>query len=531
MEIEIVNHTNKSFSTVKVDHPGETCIIYDASGYSSTTPGAMKRVRGEDRVELFGELNEFIRTRLSEDDQLKLFIIYDRINNLFNDDVSFRKKGGGSAEKFERTLARLCCDIYNIVLWKDLLEFIEEKVKNGDLLIPADIHYEHRTEDRLTPRYVDCTYLTPDYIQLMAMILGYRFIIPVWGRYMPLKRYDDQSSMKEYHCFQLIMGSKFYKAPCFARLETYVRGGMDEKDDMGVILAGLSSEEIPIFLMAITSVRKLAVASLSADDDRKHLIRMLYHYVKNKAINLGSTLGYNVRAKLPDSIDRDHEDNSSTLDVYKMREEIPVGDLAVIETYINKYMVDGITAYGAEIDKSKVAECLAVIEENAVFRPAESQIILATWIVGVQVSGNAVPLLAKKELMRVFAVAQTVLWGWGLNELAVLLTAKEVPLDPGERLSRVKIRSISEDRMDKLREIYPHALNVNEHREYGTITNAGERSVERLAVMFRRNEWKADCPKELANSFENTGVVSIFEASPDARDQLADVLINLSKVY
>ena len=49
MEIEIVNHTNKSFSTVKVDHPGETCIIYDASGYSSTTPGAMKRVRGEDR--------------------------------------------------------------------------------------------------------------------------------------------------------------------------------------------------------------------------------------------------------------------------------------------------------------------------------------------------------------------------------------------------------------------------------------------------------------------------------------------------
>ena len=167
--------------------------------------------------------------------------------------------------------------------------------------------------------------------------------------------------------------------------------------------------------MAITSVRKLAVASLSADDDRKHLIRMLYHYVKNKAINLGSTLGYNVRAKLPDSIDRDHEDNSSTLDVYKMREEIPVGDLAVIETYINKYMVDGITAYGAEIDKTKVAECLAVIEENAVFRPAESQIILATWIVGVQVSGNAVPLLAKARTHESLCSSSNSIVGLGIK--------------------------------------------------------------------------------------------------------------------
>ena len=37
--------------------------------------------------------------------------------------------------------------------------------------------------------------------------------------------------------------------------------------------------------------------------------------------------------------------------------------------------------------------------------------------------------------------------------------------------------------------------------------------------------------KNWQTHLKNTGVVSIFEASPDARDQLADVLINLSKVY
>ncbi len=542
MQFKILNHTSKSFSIIELTSPNEdgteNSIVFDVSGYSSTTPGAVRKGSdGIDKVVLFPEVNSFMAENLNIEEQNKLFIIYERIDNLFNDDYDFRKQGGGGGMRFDKQLSKLCCEIYDIIDFNKLLAYVKTKVADGTLRIPADIHPEHRTEDRLTPRYVDCTYLTPDYHELIAMCLGLRFMIPVWGRYMPLLRQADQSSMKEYRSYQLIMGSKFHRASCFSRLERYVCGNMDVRDDLGVILAGLSSEEIPIFLMAISTVRKLAVASLSAEDDRKHLIRMLYHYVKNKAINLSKSLGHTVRGKLPQSEDRDIEDNSSVLDIYKMREEVPVGDLAVIETYLLKYADEGLSIYGSDVKPALVQQCQNNLLRTKNFSPSEAQLRLVTWIVSVLVPGNTVPLFGKDTvngtdvLKKTFAITQAVLWSWGMYELAILVTARIVPLEQDERFAKSFRKQLSEDRVATFNEIYPHEYDTDDRDEFGHITNVGVRSVERLSSFIYRNDWEVNCPKNLAKKFENSDIVSVFEASPDMRNQLADVLIKLSEVF
>lgn len=519
MKFEIATYTRQSFSMVNIVHPDEEILVFETSGYSSTVPGAAVELpEGGKEVRLFKEVNDFIQTHLTADEQTELYILYDRINNLFIDSIVSRRKGGTSGEMFDRTLSNLVRRIYVIVKFKDLREYITELFKNKVIDIPPDIADTYQTEDKLTPRYMDCTYLTEDYLDLVAMCLGMRFMIPIWGRYMPLKKYDDKSAMKEYHSFQLLMGSSFYKAPCFSRLDTYVRGGLEEKNDLGVVLSNLSSEEVPIFLMAITTVRKLSVESLTSNDNRHHLIRTMYHYILSKSKNLGTTLGNAVEAKRRGRSEYDGEDNSSVWDKYKMREMIPAGDLAVTEVFLNSHSGD---------NSEKTEECFSYLMDGIKFNPKECQISLATWVIGTEIPGNAVPLLDRTVLKRVFAIVQSQLWEWGFNDLAILLSAMPVPLDSGEILGSIGRRTLSEDRVEKLTQVYPYLLTVNTHDLFGHEENVGIRSIERMAAMFYEHEWSVSCPNSLAASVSGLDKINIFEAPNNLRNSLADLLIKL----
>lgn len=523
MKFIIETYTKQSFSMVRIEHPDEDPLIYETSGYSSTTPGAGVELPGGGRgLQIFDEINDFIKTKLPEEKQLDLYILYDRINNLFTDSIVARRKGGTTGEMFDKTLTDLIRRIYLIVKHADLRDYVNELYKSRKIEIPPDIADTYQTEDRLTPRYVDCTYLTDDYLDLVTMALGLRFMIPIWGRYMPLKKYDNNSAMKEYYSFQLLMNSSFYKAPCFNRLDVYVRGGLEERNDLGVVLSNLSAEEVPLFLMSITVVRKITVASLSHHGIKDHLIRMMYHYIDSKSKNLGTTLGNAVEAKRRGRSEYDGEDNSSVWDKYKMREMIPAGDLAVTEVFLNTYDGD---------DPEKTDICDRFISDGIKFQPSECQIQIATWIIGTQIPGNAVPLFDLRTLKRVFAIVQSQLWSWGFNELAILVTAQPVPLDPGEVLGSVGRRTLTDDRITRLREIYPYLLTTNNVDIFGHEQNVGIRSVERTASMFYEHEWSVACPDELAKTVDGLSQINIFEAPNHLRNLLADLLIKLDTIH
>lgn len=523
MQFIIETYTKRSFSMVRIEHPDEDPLIYETSGYSSTTPGAgVDLPEGGKELHLFDEINDFIKTRISVEKQLDLYILYDRINNLFSDSIVTRRKGGTSGEMFDRTLSDLVRRIFIIIKHADLRDYVNELHRDRKIHIPPDIADTYQTEDRLTPRYIDCTYLTDDYLDLVAMSLGLRVMIPIWGRYMPLKKYDNNSAMKEYYSFQLLMGSSFYKATCFSRLDTYVRGGLEERNDLGVVLSNLSAEEVPLFLMAITVVRKITVASLTHNVAKDHLIRMMYHYIDSKSKNLGTTLGNAVEAKRKGRTEYDGEDNSSVWDKYKMREMIPAGDLAVTEVFLNTYEGD---------DADKTDMCHKFLMDGVKFSPSECQIQVATWVIGTQIPGNAVPLFDLSVLKRVFAIVQAQLWSWGFNELAILVTAQMVPLDSGEVLSAVGRRGLSPDRIEQLNQVYPYLLTTNSVDVFGNEQNVGIRSVERTASMFYEHEWSVACPDALANTVDGLGQINIFEAPVNLRNLLADLLIKLDTVH
>ena len=117
--------------------------------------------------------------------------------------------------------------------------------------------------------------------------------------------------------------------------------------------------------------------------------------------------------------------------------------------------------------------------------------------------------------------------GVGINELAILLTAMPVPLDPGEVLGSMGRRMLTDERIEKLKQVYPYLLIVNNHDPFGHEENVGIRSVERMSAMFYEHEWSVSCPIELAQTVSGLDKINIFEAPNNLRNTLADLLIKL----
>ncbi len=509
----IVRETTRSFSIAGVTScDGKDYIEFDASGYSNAS--AKSRDRETGRLILFDEMNLFLRTKLTKEDRSKLFQIYARIDELFSDTMLVRFSDGEVSEMFDLTLMKLVSKIFDIIKFSEARKFILELTRTGVLSIPGDIRDTHVTEDRLTPKYLDCTYLREDYIDLVTLCFVLRTMVPIWGRYMPLKRHDVSVAMKEYHAFRLLSTSNIYREAAFDRLETYVLGVMDNKPDIGIILAGLSDDEIPQYLMALTVVRKLTLAPIDGSNE-SHLIREIFHYLNSKNGDMGRTLGSPIRQKREIMNEWSEEDNSSIWDIYKMRESISAADISITEVYLSDYCQGD--------SPSKTKECYSTIIDKNISTMQDCQLTLISWIMATLIPGTTVALLESKVLKRAMAIAQSQLWEWGFGQLAILLTANVIPLEEHVYVGSSEIRPITADRRAMLEKIYPTIP-----REDGSMENVGITSISRLSKTFYGSDWSMDCSKELARTVEGMGTIQIFEAPRDLQNMLADLLFKLN---
>lgn len=524
MELHISAHTKRSFSGVTVTHPDENDIVFSASGYASTKPGAVTQV-DEDvvRVDLFGEVNDFI-SRLPKDKQLKLYECYARLDSIFQ--VSgFDPVAKATGDTLDKMLTAEVNRIYEIVEFDDLREYINGNTK---IRLPPELSNEYVTSDKITPLYMQRTYRLDEYIDLVAVALGLRFMIPVWGPYLPLAAKEWSQQMKEYYGFQLIMESKFFQSPSFERLEVYVRANLNEDEyDLSTLLKFLSSEEVPTYLIALAAIRKMSVAQISAETDRDHLMKIIYNYVLGDNTRIPATIGVKVSPKKgPGEVNAD--DNSSVWCIFKMKEQLAVGDLMLFQIYVTDEL-KAAKAIEPEISEERVKECVARAQALQAFNPREAQIGLCMQVMSTVVPGCVIEMFDRQTLMTSMGIAQAVLWHWNLPQLAILLTALPIELEEDEIMSATAYEGISEENLAILNAIYPYDLPEQRNVDIQQSPNAGVRGIETLVADLYRNYWEPTAPRSLLASYANSDVSRELEVSSDIRDQLATLLIRLDE--
>lgn len=551
MELVITGFTKSSFSLVSIRHGTEEELAFSAKGYSTAKPGAMKEDESSAtgmRVALFDEINEFIG-KLSKADQERLYEIYYRVDEIFSQLGTPDLSGDGvsNTKLFTELLTDEVAKIYEIIRFEDLREYV---IFNRKLKIPVDLADSYATSDKITPRYMQRTYLRNEYLDLLAVAMGLRCMIPIWGRYLPVAGKEDRISMKELSAYKLLVKSSLYKArgdispesrwfgdrleegeenlTVFARLETYLAANLKEEEyELAVAFKHLSSDEVPEYLMAQGLVRKAAVAPLSAEIDKQHMMKIIFNYCCSNNNRKPSVFGSNIKPKVDAETALD--DNSSVLCVYKMKEQVSAGDLMISQKYVMRYLNAAKTIEPGLTDE-RIEQCVNATMAIDRFIPTEAQTTLCIWIMSTVIAGCIVEMYDRKEpLMVSMGIAQAVLWEWNLPQLAILLTAKRIELEEGEMLFHSAQAPVSDANIQQLAAINPYDYTDTRGDGITLAANTALRGIDAIASEFFKNEWQPRCSKELAASYQRSDKTRRLQVSPDFRDQAARLLIKLNE--
>lgn len=524
MEFEISGFTKRSFSMVTIKHPGENEIVVNAGGYANAKPGA---IRQDDtfelghRVELFEEINEFI-SGLSKTDQAALYDHYARLETILD---TYGEYIEGERNKLDDLLKEVVNGIYSIIKFEDLRKYI---VANPKIKLPPELTEDYVTTDKITPIYMERTYRKSEYIDLTAIALGLRAMVPVWGAYLPIAKAEEGPRWKEYNGFKLLDDCLLRTSEAFSRLETYVRANIDEDDfELTVVFQHLSSEEIPTYLIALAVIRKLSVAPLSPVTEKDHLMKIVYNYVCGKNNRMPAAFGNNIRKKTENEGMVD-DSNGSVWCVFKMKEAISTGELAIFQLAVMDY-IQAAQYIEPNIEIDQVERCVSVAQALESFDPTPVQTTLCIWVMSTILAGCVIEMFDRKTMLTAMGISQAILWKWGFPQLAILSTASIIEVEEGVLTQSIPRTKISQKNLELLDIIYPYKFPENKRNELMASTNVGVRDVETVASGLFKHDWTPRCPKELAREYQRVDVSRVLEVSTDIRDECAELLIKLDE--
>lgn len=520
MEFAITTFTERSFSAVALARepgtPGE--LFFSTGGYSTTRPNASVRDDEEigAQLDLFAEINQFMQKELTEEQKDQLFSHYEKLEGIF----SQTDPKDLNVDDLTRAITREVNGIYNVVKFDALREFI---VTNPKIRLPQELRDDYVTEDKITPTFRSLTYRLQEYIDLLAVALGLRLMIPVWGFYLPISAKAHGVNMKEFNSYQLIMNSKFFRCQAFDRLDRYVRTNLNDTTyDINSALNFMSSEEIPTYLLALAVIRKLAIAPISIERERDHLMKILYNYIDGRFDRMATEFKQQVAEKKSSA--GPIEDNSSVWSMYKMKESITAGELVIIQLYVNDYHTCA-EAIDPNYSRERLELCIQHIRTIEDFDPTRAQKGLAAWIMSTVIAGVVIDMFDMETLKNNMAIAQTILWEWGFRDLAIMLTARKDHSAIIQELSKAKVTAENREILDV---INPYLLPDPKKDDQLFVANSAQRGIEEIIKEFMRADWFIDCPKQLAIEHDRADLSEYVDIMPSVRNRLVEVLRKLN---
>lgn len=514
MDITVAEYVDQGFRSVRISHGGQTMV------WSTPTYTRASRTKGlavtEDPYQdyVFREINAFFKT-LPEDRQNKIWNAYVGIRELF--DANFESIALTSR------LKQCISEIYAAMTYEDLYRWAESSPM---IHIPLSLKTAYGENDP-----VDMTYLRSDYFDLAVLAVAARPMVPIWGEYIPLIKDDVDNTYKEYASVKLLEKTFLPSCPPWTRLLRYIAASIAHRAKEATLhsamLSGLSSSELPEWLLANTLVRRTSMVPLSTRNDGPNLITDVYGYVDGTLQNSGHRrFSGSVSPKRITRDDKMGEKQESLAESYKIKQEVPDGDVQMANYYLT--MPENVyRAMAPGADPLKLKICLAGISVMETQDVHLFQRTLVQWTLHAAVSAGYMNLIRKPSLMNAMAVTQALLWEWGFVDLAALLTAQELKQDDEFISLQDSKLKIPQEILDEFQVVYPNLYSIKEKQTTPRLANPGVRSVDALLEIMATSDWVLNAPSEiqaLANKPQGSRKMYV---PADIRIQLARLLLHL----
>lgn len=502
MKFEVAELSSKGIQAMSVEYKGEK-VLFNTPSYKTASITA--------RDELFEHTNIFLK-KLNESDRKELFGLYAQARDIL--------KISASATIMLADITEIIKRIYQIIKYDDVRHY----VYRGDIRFPAHLKTEYTENDLRTRNYQIRTYLRDEYIDLVVLVMGLRFMLPIWGDLTEAIKKQHGNLVKEHLVVKELRKTEIANWPPYDRLSKFVDHTVDEnKIGLSVMFGCLSTSEVPEHLTALSLVRKLAPATLDPRVDADNLIKIVFNYITHTNDRMDNRFGGKVSARM---VIRENaeEDNSSVWDAHQINQEIPHGDQETIDVFTENVEMMAKRLY-EDIDMEKVWLCVNKLKPTEDIGEYYHQIPMVMWVMGKIISPDGFEGLLHEAIYRCMAVTQAYLWQQGFIELAVLMTASKNLTE--EEFNPIDLGKVDKLNVEKLNALYPYWRQETGRIQQGKRTNVAINAINKVAKEINTCEWISNAPEQLNRDFDALASDRTWLISGDVRNQFAKLLLHL----
>jgi hypothetical protein len=373
------------------------------------------------------------------------------------------------------------------------------------------------------------TYLVPDYLGLVTLAISMRPLIPVWGEYITRTKKVHGNNFKEFYAARLLQDTSMVLSPAFLRLDEFVRASIPtDKSIDSAIYDSIGSKNFPEWVRSMIVVRKLCVGDVRGIDPFANLPAVIFKYLNNKVKGMDSNFAGIVKDKPKAEDWSDSEQNISTLEMYKVKEAVAAGDIAIQSWYTEDVLrMTRVVAPSIEtkiLDQSRTA--VMRLENEQIH---ECQTVLMQWVMAPALSPRGLLRLNKESILRVLAATQAILWHWGYYEIAALSTAIAMREETdhyaggGDKISR-----LTQDQIETLNKLFPFQRRQGGKRsKTPRQSNPAIVALENVNELFSEHVWRLTVPKEWLQRLTE-GNSRMYMVPTDFRRTLANLIITIA---
>lgn len=434
--------------------------------------------------DIFEQINGYW-AHLPKQTQDQIFAVYKRIDETFQTvwDVSDLTE-------------RLYELVHELYVYHDLKDIKHWLTYHSTVIIPSNLRETYH-ESHEQPGTRERTYLRPDYEWLVALSIALRPMIPVWGEFISRARRETGTTYKEYYAYRLLVKSSIYASEPMERLRVYVEQAVPaDKSKSAAILEGLSSDDFPIWVLGLVLVRRLSIGDVRGVEQDSNLITFIYKYIGQKVKGHDQSFIGLVKDKIVEGVGQEGENNLSKLEGYKIKQDIPAGDVAPIAYYMeNPEQVARRVC--EDIDLNLLRDALAsvqVLQTKQIWHP---QMVLMQWVLSQVIPSRGLLHLSKPLTLRALGVTQALLWHRGHYELAALVSATEQDNIEAQQLPGTESRArISKEQMEMLDALYPYSKRAPGKQKGLKRINPAAESIDSLSASFSEHAWRLTLPAD-----------------------------------
>jgi hypothetical protein len=487
---------------------------------------AFKKQQGKEAsvsVGLFEEINAYW-AQIDPARQGQIFSVYSRVKEAF--DLAENTKA------LTTTLVPLLQELYELHPLEELDHWVRY---HSDIRIPDKIIEKFVESDDLAITRQK-TYTKDDYHKLLVLALALRAVVPVWGELISFteKHKILGTNWKEYSAYQLLNRTSLMYCEAMQKLRGYVNAYVPTdkaKRPHSAILAGIGSEDFPEWLLGVIVFRRVCIGDIRNTNPESHLVSSVHSYILSRLSPSESSFIGHVREKNNRRETGDDDNKLSRLEGYKIRQELPEGDVAIIahaakDTHVLARQVS------PTVPLELVDQIHAVVHAELLSRTIQQpQLTIMQWVMARAIKPRGLQYLAKDRFLNCLAVTTAVLLHHGHTEIAGLVSAKsdDTNAEMAENIISGHGR-ISQKNLDELARLYPYQLltSSKQQRESGKTQISAVLSINLVADQLDDYGWTLTLPSEYVKLLQEGHFSRRYSMPRSIRDLLATLVIRIA---